>query len=117
MKVLVADDELGLRNLISAVLQEAGHEVVTANDSRRTVQMLSSERPDLLILDMMMPGWTGQQLVNHMDGELGLNNLPLILMRPGGHLDWLPEGHSPAVTLPKPFDLQGLLSSVEAVSL
>ena len=115
MKVLVADDEPGLRSLISAVLQEEGHEVVTANDSERTMQMLSDGRPDLLILDMMMPGWTGQQVVHHIDHELGLRDMPLILMKPVGHKHWLPEEHAAADVLPKPFDLEGLVASVNRV--
>ena len=115
MKVLVADDEPGLRSFISSVLQEEGHEVVTANDSRRTVQMLSDGRPDLLILDMMMPGWDGREIVRHMDHELGLKDLPLILLKPVGHQHWLPEDHAPAHVLAKPFDLSGLIDSVKRV--
>jgi two-component system phosphate regulon response regulator PhoB len=116
MKVLVADDELGLRNFICSVLEEQGHEVVAANDSRRTVQLLADGPPDLLILDMMMPGWTGQQVVRHIDDHLGLKHLPLILLTPAGHRHWLPDEHSPADVLPKPFDVEGLVSSMNAVA-
>ena len=112
MKVLVADDEPGLRSFISAVLQEQGHEVITSNDSQRTVQMLSDGPPDLLILDLMMPGWTGHEVVHHIDHELGLKDLPLILMKPVGHRHWLPDGHGPADVLPKPFDVDGLVQTV-----
>src|SRR5947209_8529291 len=116
MKVLVADDELGLRNFISAVLKDEGHDVVTANDTHRTLQMLSAENPDLLILDMMMPGSSGQEVVRRIDEELGLRDMPMILMKPVGHQHWLPVDHLPADVLPKPFNWHGLVSTVNTMA-
>jgi CheY-like chemotaxis protein len=115
VKVLVVDDEPGLRNLIATYLQEEGHDVVTASDGQRAINLLESETPDLLILDMMMPGWTGQEVVRHIDRELGLTDLPLILLQPTGHQRWLPDEHTVAGVLPKPFMLDGLASSVNSI--
>jgi len=59
-RILLADDEESMRTLVRHILEDMGYEVDLANDGRRALEMIAARRPDLLILDLMMPemdGW------------------------------------------------------------
>jgi two-component system alkaline phosphatase synthesis response regulator PhoP len=59
LKVLVVDDEESLRMLVAQFFKERGYIVVTAEDGESGLQMALQERPDIVILDLMMPGMLG----------------------------------------------------------
>ena len=58
-KILIVDDEPSNRNIISQELTHQGYAVVTANDGREALGKVESSRPDLIILDYMMPDLSG----------------------------------------------------------
>ena len=60
--ILVVDDEESLRELLSAILTEEGYGVVTASDGKECLQKLEGLKPDLILLDMMMPGMSGREV-------------------------------------------------------
>ncbi|MFH0956401.1 MAG: response regulator [Candidatus Aenigmatarchaeota archaeon] len=60
-KVLVVDDEENILELVRAVLEAAGYEVATADSGERCLEKLKTLRPDLVLLDMMMPGMSGRE--------------------------------------------------------
>jgi len=109
-RVLVADDEPGIRNLICEILKEEGYDVVPAQDGPRAVQKAVEDRPDLAIIDLMMPGLTGEEVVQRID-QAGLQDLPIIYMSAvpySGEVD----GARPAVFIAKPFDIEKFLQTV-----
>jgi CheY-like chemotaxis protein len=111
--VLVADDEPGIRNLICEVLREEGYDVVPAKDGLRALEEAKEARPDLAVIDMMMPGLSGNEVVRRMD-EAGLPKLPVIFMSAvpySGQVD----GSRPAIFLSKPFDLNHFLNAVSSL--
>jgi len=61
-KILVVDDEASLRELVSAILEQEGYDVVTAEDGRECLNKLRTMKPDLILLDMMMPGMSGREV-------------------------------------------------------
>ncbi len=63
MRVLVVDDERSMRALVSAVLRQAGHEVIEAADGQQGFEMAIEMRPQIMIVDWMMPGMNGIELV------------------------------------------------------
>src|SRR3712207_8861660 len=65
-RLLVVDDEPNIRELLSASLRYAGFEVATAADGQQALAMASSFRPDLLVLDVMMPGLDGFGVVRRL---------------------------------------------------
>jgi len=60
--IMVVDDEEDILNLIERILSRRGHRVITARDGREALRKLKEERPDLVLLDIMMPGLSGYQL-------------------------------------------------------
>ncbi|MCX6817398.1 MAG: response regulator [Candidatus Aenigmarchaeota archaeon] len=61
-KILVVDDEESLRELVSAVLEHEGYDVATASDGEDCLNKLKTMSPDLILLDMMMPGMSGREV-------------------------------------------------------
>lgn len=61
-KVLIVDDEPALRFLISSSLEDEGYQLLVAADGRSAWEQAQADRPDLIILDVMMPGLSGLEL-------------------------------------------------------
>jgi CheY-like chemotaxis protein len=60
-KIMVVDDEENLRELIKAVLGQEGFEVIDASSGQECLDKLKDEKPDLILMDMMMPGMSGRE--------------------------------------------------------
>ena len=59
IRILAADDEPDVLGLVETKLQKAGFEVMTANDGEEAVQKALAEKPDVIVMDVMMPSWMG----------------------------------------------------------
>jgi CheY-like chemotaxis protein len=60
-KIMVVDDEPSLRELVQAVLEAAGLEVITVESGKKCLEKLKTVKPDLVLMDMMMPGISGRE--------------------------------------------------------
>jgi CheY-like chemotaxis protein len=60
--IMVVDDEDSLLELVSAILEQEGYEVLTVNNGEECLNQLKSVKPDLILLDMMMPGMSGREV-------------------------------------------------------
>jgi len=76
-KILVGDDELSIRLLYEETLSEDGHTVVTAKDGREAYEKFLTEKPDLVILDVKMPGMHGIEVLERIR-ETG-SRVPVIM--------------------------------------
>lgn len=79
-KVLVCDDEAGILRLIQVNLERAGYAVATAADGREALEKIHSERPDLVILDIMMPYKDGFGVLQEIRRSPDTRELPVILL-------------------------------------
>lgn len=61
-KVMIVDDEESLIELVSAVLEQEGYDVLTAMNGEEALEKLKTAKPDLILLDMMMPGMSGREV-------------------------------------------------------
>jgi two-component system chemotaxis response regulator CheY len=66
MKVLIVDDEMLVRRSLRRVLESRGHQVLEAADGRQGLEVWRETRPELVILDVLMPGLTGPQVLAEM---------------------------------------------------
>lgn len=80
-KILLAEDELALRFLITETLTDEGYEISEAKDGNQAMQLLENETYDLIILDYMMPGHTGIEVCEWLRGlESENRDKPVILL-------------------------------------
>jgi two-component system OmpR family response regulator len=114
-RLLVVDDEPNIRELLSASLRYAGFEVETASDGQQALAMAETFRPDLLLLDVMMPGLDGFGVVRRMR-QSGRHTPVLFLTARDAAADkvsGLTLGGDDYVT--KPFSLDEVLARIRAV--
>jgi CheY-like chemotaxis protein len=78
--ILVIDDEFSLAEVVEAILTDAGHEVVTASNGRQGLERAKENRPDLVLLDFMMPIMGGPATIKALQGEPGLRDIPVVVM-------------------------------------
>ncbi|MHB1417536.1 MAG: response regulator [Chloroflexota bacterium] len=120
-KVLVVDDDPFIRNLLAAWLQEAGYSVLMAGDGLQALEQMRSERPDVLLLDLMMPKldgyavakWVRRQEANRHNGRNGTNgHLPIIVLSADTRAPQKLSGLPIDAFLSKPFDLDDVLETI-----
>jgi DNA-binding response OmpR family regulator len=116
-KILIAEDEPDIRNLIMFTLQFAGHEVLTANDGLETVQMAELEQPDLVLLDVRMPRMTGYEACRRLRSMPATEHIPVVFLSAKGQESEIHAGlESGAVEyLLKPFAPSELVEQVAAL--
>lgn len=68
-KILVVDDEDSIINVVRAYLEKEGFQVITATDGRSALEETRRERPDLIVLDIMLPGLDGIEVLRHLRQE------------------------------------------------
>ncbi|AKJ27040.1 response regulator [Caldimonas brevitalea] len=112
--ILVVDDELGIRALLSEILSDEGHSVELAENAAQARAFREHTRPDLVLLDIWMPDVDGITLLKEW-GATGQLTMPVIMMSGHGTIDTAVEAtkFGAMAFLEKPITLQKLLRSVE----
>ncbi len=78
-KILIAEDERDIRDLIEFTLNYAGHEVIKANNGAEVVEMAPQVKPDLIILDLMMPELDGFDVLEALRKNQDTATIPVIV--------------------------------------
>ena len=112
--ILVVDDELGIRALLSEILADEGHSVELAEDAAQARAFRERMRPDLVLLDIWMPDVDGITLLKEW-GATSMLTMPVIMMSGHGTIDTAVEAtmFGAMAFLEKPITLQKLLRAVE----
>ena len=112
--ILVVDDELGIRDLLSEILNDEGHAVELAENAAQARQLRQLMRPDLVLLDIWMPDTDGVTLLKEW-ASVGLLTMPVIMMSGHATIDTAVEATRIGATafLEKPITLQKLLKAVD----
>ncbi|MES3024005.1 MAG: response regulator [Pseudomonadota bacterium] len=79
-KILVVDDSMSQRLVLSALLTQLGHTVIMANDGEEAVVKAKAELPDLIIMDIIMPGLNGFQATRAITNDETTWHIPVILL-------------------------------------
>ncbi|MDW8350713.1 MAG: ATP-binding protein [Anaerolineae bacterium] len=116
-KVLVVDDEPDALQLFSRMLLEAdrGYRVIRAESSRQALQILNHERPDVILLDLVMPEMSGFQLLSAIRSERDLQQIPVILISARDPMGHPVVSAGLAVTYRSGLSVQRLLAAIEAL--
>ena len=115
LSVLIVDDEFGLAEMAGELLAMQGYHVVTAINGRLALATLHHTRPDVILLDVMMPVMSGPELVRALEANPEYRDIPIIMMSAAGP-GALPDGIRPLIAgfLQKPFSYDELTAALEA---
>lgn len=123
-KILIVDDDLDLANAMQAILESRDYTVVIASDKAGGMELVRIEKPDLLILDVIMSTWSdGFDMARELKSQSELKDMPILMLTgvkdvtgidfksSAGDPTWLPvEGF-----LDKPVESETLLAEVEKI--
>jgi DNA-binding response OmpR family regulator len=114
--ILVADDEDDVRDLVSYRLTRSGYAVVEAVDGEQALELARGRRPDLAVLDVMMPKLDGFELTRRLRSEEELHALPIILLTASVQESDISRGFEAGADdyLRKPFNPDELVDRVQA---
>lgn len=112
-RILIVDDEPAVADLIEAVLKEEGYVVAVARDGAQGLMLARDWSPDLILMDLMLPGVDGPTAIRRIKAQSSTADIPIVAMSAGrtirlrtGELD-IADG-----ALAKPFDIDALLAQV-----
>ena len=115
-KILVADDDPPLRELVKDVLEMDGHDVLSVDSGELVIPALQKERPDLLILDVMLPELDGLALQETISKDKELRRIPVVVITAQtAFLTHFKKFEQVKARLSKPFSNQVLMSTVRAI--
>lgn len=86
-KILVIDDDTGTTTLVRTALKNSGYEVITLNDSAEAFKVILEEKPDLILLDYMMPGLNGLSVLDGMRKDQTMAKIPVIFFTVVGDIN------------------------------
>jgi DNA-binding response OmpR family regulator len=114
-RILVVEDEKQIGDMIAFKLSNGGHQVIRALDGEQAVTLATRELPDLILLDAMMPGLNGFEVLRRLKSDPILRTVPVIMVTAKGHerdvLSGLRGGAVDYVV--KPFSLKELAARVD----
>ena len=113
-RILIADDESHIRRILQFNLERAGYEVVAVADGVTALETALADHPDLIILDVSMPGMTGLDVCRQLKTEGALNGTPVFLLTARGQESDEHAGHTAGADrfFTKPFSPKELLQEL-----
>ena len=116
-KIIIVDDDVLIRETVRLALDHAGYYVIAIGDPGRAIATMRAEKPDLVIMDLYMPGFDGRELIRSMKADPELAATPVILFSGSAEaIDVVSGLHSGAVEyLGKPIDGEVLLQKIKHI--
>ncbi|MDY7230192.1 response regulator [Hyalangium rubrum] len=115
--VLLVDDEHAIIDALAGILEDEGFRVVTASNGREALSRLEEGVPDVALVDVMMPGMDGRELVHRMQADPRFRGVPVVLMSAVPQSILARDGALGCVDFfHKPFDLWQLLARLRQLS-
>jgi len=116
-KILIAEDEPDIRELVAFTLRFAGHEVVAGANGEEAVQLASQEMPDLILMDVRMPRMTGYDACRVMKADPRIKDIPVVFLSAKGQDTEIQTGLEAGAEeyLLKPFAPDQLTERVNAI--
>ncbi|HLM73850.1 MAG TPA: response regulator [Polyangiaceae bacterium] len=112
--ILVVDDEFGIADTLSSVLIDEGYRVMVAMNGEQGLARMGEAKPDLVIVDFMMPVKSGPDMIRDMKASEELAGIPVVVMSAVSEAMVREECEFTAF-LRKPFDLDSLLATVSRI--
>ncbi|CAM4169266.1 response regulator [Lederbergia lenta] len=112
-KILVVDDQLGIRILLNEILQKEGYQTFQAANGLQALDILEKHAPDLVLLDMKIPGMDGLEILKRMKKKEP--DIRVIIMTAYGELEMIESSNKLGALahFPKPFDIEEIRQAVK----
>jgi diguanylate cyclase (GGDEF)-like protein len=114
--ILIAEDDQGTLELVKVILETKGYELTWARDGEEALQMAKEQKPDLILMDVMMPKLNGYEVAHLLKENLDMKNISIIFLtaknEPDKKIAGLRMGGDDYIT--KPFDIYELIARIEA---
>ncbi len=91
-KIVIAEDERDIRDLITFTLQFAGHEVIATSNGAEAVEAVKREKPDLVLMDVRMPRMTGYEACRRLKADPETAHIPVVFLSAKGQESEVREG-------------------------
>ena len=116
-RILIAEDERDIRDLIAFTLRFAGHEVITTANGEEALNMALETIPDLILLDVRMPRMTGYEACRQIKAEEKTSNIPVVFLSAKGQESEVQTGldAGAAEYILKPFSPDNLTERIRAI--
>lgn len=116
-KILIAEDERDIRDLVAFTLRFAGHEVFPATNGEEAVELAPKVNPDLILMDVRMPRMTGYEACKIMKTMPGIKEVPVVFLTARGQESEIQQGLGAGAEeyLLKPFAPDQLTERVKAI--
>jgi DNA-binding response OmpR family regulator len=113
-RILLIEDEPNIQRLICYTLQTKGHDVSVARDGRTGLEVVRTETPDLILLDMVMPEMSGMEVLMALKGDSSLESIPVLIVTASAQKEEAERAIEPGAAgyLIKPFHVQDLHEAV-----
>jgi CheY-like chemotaxis protein len=113
-RVLIVDDEAAVADLIEAVLVDEGYVVAIARDGVQGILLARDWKPDVVLMDIMLPGIDGTTAIRRLKADPATADLPIVAMSAGRTIRRQSNELTDAdAALAKPFDIEALLAQIE----
>ncbi len=116
-KIVIAEDEPDIRDLITFTLQFAGHQVIATANGVEAVQAVENERPDLVLMDVRMPKMSGYEACRALKNNPETASVPVVFLSAKGQESEVQEGLAAGAIayILKPFSPDELISRVQEI--
>jgi CheY-like chemotaxis protein len=116
-KILVADDEVFMLRLLEMTLKKGGYEVVSCRDGKAALAAAAAQLPQLIVLDVMMPGLDGLGALRQLKENPATREIPVVVLSAKGHALTKVEAEASGAVLflAKPFSPNELLGAVRKI--
>ncbi len=117
IRILVADDEVYMVRLLELTFKKGGYEVISCRDGQEALALAASALPQLIVLDVIMPGLDGLGALRQLKENPATKNIPVVVLSAKGHALTKVEAElaGAAVFLAKPFSPNQLLGEVRKI--
>ena len=116
-KILIADDEIYMVRLLELTFKKGGYEIVSCRDGREALATAATARPQLIVLDVMMPGLDGLGALRQLKENLATKDIPVVVLSAKGHALTKVEAElaGAAMFFTKPFSPNQLLGEIKKI--
>lgn len=115
-KILIVDDDVAILEVVKAILTENGYAITTVQNGGMVVKKVREIKPDLILLDIWMSGHDGRDIARKLKSDKSTAKIPIIVVSAHNDAQLIAKQLHVDGFLPKPFDIDTLLTTVQTHS-